>query len=98
MKDTTQNFKISITISEFGNLAKFYKTYAKGNREIIVENIEFEGTDEQHNTGLLIETITCKPSKLKEQVKKFVNKNYLEQESFSVKNEKGKEIMQEKDL
>jgi len=98
MKDTTQNFKILITISEFGNLAKFYKTYAKGNREIIVENIEFEGTDEQHNTGLLEETITCKPSELKEKIQEFVNKNSFRQECFSVTNEKGKEVMQEGDL
>jgi len=98
MEDTIQNFKISITISEFGNLAKFYKTYAKGNREIVVENIEFEGEDEQHNTGSLIETITCKPSQLKYKVQNFVNDNHLNQECFSVKNNKGKEVMQEGDL
>lgn len=93
-----EKFKISITVSEFGNLAKFYKTYAKGNRQIIVEDIEMEGEEDQHNTGLLIDTIVCYPTLLKEKVQKYVVDNSLQQECFSVTNSKGKEVMQEKDL
>lgn len=92
-------FTIGITISEFGNLAKFYKTFAKKNRIIIVENVEFEGTSEQHNTGIMQDKIVCKLSELKEKVKDYVYKNSLEQESFNICREDSKKvIMTEDDL
>lgn len=92
-------YKIAITISEFGNLAKFYKTYAKKNRIITVENVEFEGTSEQHNTGILEDSIVCEKSELKEKVKEFIHKNSLYQECFSIREEgKKKVIMTETDL
>lgn len=92
-------FKIAITISEFGNLAKFYKTYAKGNREIIVEQIEFEGSNEQHNSGLMIDSIVCTRENLLVEVTKFVDKNFLRGESFNITEEGDKKvIMTEMDL
>ena len=94
-----KTFIISITISEFGNLAKFYKTYAKGNIIIEVEGVEFEGTDEQHNTGIMTDKIVCKENKLKEKIKSFIYKNGLFGECFSIKEEGNKKvIMTEDDL
>ncbi len=94
-----KTFKIAITISEFGNLAKFYKTYAKGNREIIVEQIEFEGSPDQHNTGLMTDIIVCKRENLIAEVKKFIAKTFLWGESFNITEEgKKKVIMTEVDL
>ena len=97
---TLATFIISITISEFGNLAKFYKTYAKGNREIIVDGIEYEGTDEQHNTGLLIDKLVCTVedkknfhSVLTAKVKEFLDKNSLHQECFAITLEGSKKVL-----
>jgi len=99
MKKKKLEYIISITISGFGNLAKFYKTYSKGNRVIEVENVEHENTKDQHNTGIMIESIICSKEKLHTKVTKFVDKNYLRGECFSVR-EKGKKkvIMTEEDF
>lgn len=99
MKDTTKVFRIHITISQFGTLAKFYKTYAKKNREIIVEQIDFRDTDEQHVSGLMMDEIVCKPSQLKDKVEDFIHKNSLEQECFSIySGNSKKEILTEDDF
>ncbi len=93
MKDTTKTFVIAITISEFGTLAKFYKTYAKKNREIIVEQVEFKGTSEQHVTGIMMDEIVCKRSELKDKVMAFIDKNSLYQECFNVTEEGKKKVI-----
>ena len=88
-----ETFKIGITISEFGNLKKFYKTFAKGNRIIEVGQVEFEGTDEQHNSGIMTDTIICDPNNLENAVRNFVVKNGLEQECFSVRKEGSEKVI-----
>ena len=97
--DIKKTFKIAITISEFGNLAKLYKTFAKGNRLIEVENIEFEGSADQHNTGIMTDTIVCLPENLLVEATKFVDKNFLRGESFNITEDgKKKVIMTEMDF
>ena len=99
MKDTTKTFVIKITIAQFGTLAKFYKTYAKKNREIIVEQVDDKDTDEQHVSGIMIDEIICKRSELKDKVMAFIDKNSLYQECFDVNEEgKKKSILSETDL
>jgi hypothetical protein len=100
IKEYIATFLIAITCSEFGNLQKFYKTYAKGNREIIIEGIEYEGTDEQHNTGLIIDKFTFKVRKdnnyypdLQKAVEDFLDKNNLHQECFSITREGSKKVL-----
>jgi len=93
MKDVKQIYKIAITIAEFGSLAKFYKTYAKGNREIVVENVEYEGHPDQHNTGIMKDTIICSAHKLKREVKKFIDKNSLQGEFFSITKKGSKKVL-----
>ena len=96
MKNT---FKIAITISQFGTLAKFYKTFAKKNREIIVEHVDDADTDEQHVAGIMYDKIVCEKSELKEKVQAYINKNYLYQECFDITEDgKKKTIMSETDL
>lgn len=95
--DIKKTFKIAITISEFGNLAKFYKTFSKGNREIIVEQIEFEDTDEQHNTGILTDSIVCTRKNLLVEVKKFIDKNFLWGECFSITEKGSKKVIATED-
>ena len=99
-KDYIITFLITITCSEFGNLQKFYKTYAKGNREIIIEGIEYEGTDEQHNTGLIIDKFTFKVKasnnyypELQKSVENFLDKNSLHGECFSIIKEGSKKVL-----
>jgi len=99
--DKTETFEIKITASEFGNLAKFYKRFAKGNRLIEIESIEFEGTPDQHNTAILTDNIVCTENELKEKVKQYISKNSLQGESFDVyRINKGKRvsILDEDDL
>lgn len=99
-KKQTIEFKIAITCSEFGNLAKFYKRFAKGNREIQVEQIEFEGHPDQHNTGILVDKFTfpVRADKnyypvLQEAVENFLDKNNLHGESFNITQEGGKKVL-----
>lgn len=94
-----KTFKIAITISEFGNLAKFYKTYAKNNRLIEINEIEFEGTEDQHNAGIMTDTIVCTKENLLVEVTKFVDKNFLRGECFNITEDgKKKTIMTEADF
>jgi hypothetical protein len=93
-----QTYIIAITISCFGNLKNFYKTFAKGNREVILESIEFEGEPDQHNTGILKEKFVCTQSELKNRIRKYIDENSFRGESFSIKNEKGKEVMTEDNM
>lgn len=94
-----ETFLISITISEFGNLSKFYRRYCKGNREIFVEQIEFKGTDEQHNSGYMIDEIICTERELKDKVKSYIYSNCLIGESFDVRREGSKKsILTESDI
>lgn len=96
----TKTFEIAITIAEFGNLAKFYKTFAKGNREIIVEGVEFEGHPDQHNTGILKEKFVCTIKKgqtdhevLAAKVEDFLDKNNLHGEFFSIRKEGSRKVL-----
>jgi len=100
MKKTTIQLSIAITCSEFGNLAKFYKTYAKGNREIIVEGVEFEGHPDQHNYGLIKErfVLNVKDKKniypeLSAHIENYLDKNSLHGESFSITKEGNKKVL-----
>jgi hypothetical protein len=88
---TKIELKIAITCSQFGNLAKFYRTYAKGNREITVEGVEYAGQPDQHNYGLIEEnfTIEAKDKKniypeLQKYVENFLDKSGLHGEAFSI--------------
>jgi len=88
---TTIEFKIAITCAYFGNLATFYKAFAKGNREITVEGVEFVGQPDQHNYGLIEENFTIKVkdkknfySELQEYVENYLDKNSLHGECFSI--------------
>jgi hypothetical protein len=101
-----KKYTIAITISVLGNLAKFYKTYAKDNREIILENIEFKGKPDQHNTGILKQEIVCTIKKgqteyqaLQAEVEDFLDKNELHGEFFSIyKVGRKKELFTEDDF
>lgn len=93
MKEVKQIYKITITISCFGNLEKFYKTFAKGNKEIVLENIEFKGQPDQHNTGFMKDTIICSAHNLKKEVKKFIDKNSLKGEFFYVTKKGSKKVL-----
>lgn len=95
-----QTYIISITIGCFGNLKNFYKTFAKGNREVILENIEYEGEPDQHNTGILKEKFTCTINKgqsehkaLQSRVENFLDKSNLHGEFFSIRKEGSKKVL-----
>jgi hypothetical protein len=88
---TTIELKIAITCAYFGNLATFYKAFAKGNREITVEGVEFVGQPDQHNYGLIEENFTIKVKdkknfypELQEYVENYLDKNSLHGECFSI--------------
>jgi hypothetical protein len=95
-----QTYIISITIGCFGNLKTFYKTFAKGNREVILENIEFKGSPDQHNTGILKEELVCSIKEgqsehkaLQSKVENFLDKNNLHGEFFSIRKEGSKKVL-----
>ena len=106
MKKNMVQLEIAITISEFGSLKKFYKTFAKGNREIIVENIEFEGHPDQHNSGVLREKFELRVKNKKKiypelsaHVENFLDKNNLHGECFSIRDlDTNKELFTEDDF
>jgi hypothetical protein len=103
---TKIELKIAITCSEFGTLEKFYKTYAKNNRIITVEGVEYEGEPDQHNYGLIEEnfTIEVKDKKkiypeLQEYIENYLDKNSLHGECFSITKDGGKkELFTEDDF
>lgn len=100
MKTKVVTFLIAISCSEFGNLAKFYKRFAKGNRIIEVESVEFEGDPDQHNTGILTDkfVFSKKPDdnyypELQKAVENFLDKNSLHGECFSITKEGSKKVL-----
>jgi hypothetical protein len=101
--NVTFDYEIRITFSEFGKLSKVYKKFAKDNRKVIIEIIEYEDTEEQHNSGLLIDTIKCIDNSigtLRKMVSKYISDNSLHQECFGIydKNDLNKELYTENTL
>jgi hypothetical protein len=92
-------FSIGITISGFGTLEEFYKQFAKGNRLISVDDVEFEGTAEQHNVGTMTDSIICNEENLKDKVREYITESDLDDEYFSVtKKGRKKVILTEDDI
>ena len=76
-----------ITFSDFGTREKIYKNFSKNNREIIIEQVDDEDTDEHHVSGVLVDIITCKSSSKKDiatEVEKFIEDNSLFQQCFGI--------------
>ena len=93
-----KKYTLTITASCFGNREIFYKNFAKNNRYVYVENVEFENTNEQHNSGYIIEDFETDNLKLF-MMNYFKNNENLSIEYFSVR-EKGQDtvILTEEDL
>lgn len=83
-----KQFIVQCTVACFGTLEKFYKEFAKGNRRVFLEDIEFEGEeefdkDEQHNTGIIRETLTVE-NDIVSTLRNWINLNNLERECFGI--------------
>lgn len=81
-----KTYQIEVTISGNYNCAKFYKKFAKNNRIININHIEFENTDEQHISGFFSEFFKCDEKKLLVFVSNYIKKNNLVGECFDVCN------------
>ena len=80
---------IVITFGAFGTREDIYKTFSRVNREIIIENIEYPNTEDQHITGVLVDEIICESKDKKDiqiSVEKFINDNdfLLSQECYGI--------------
>ena len=80
-----KKYTITITASCYGTREEFYSEFSRGNREVIIENTDFEGEEEQHNSGYIVEDFETDKS-LKDFMKNYFLENlYLEIEYFSIR-------------
>lgn len=93
-----KKYTLTITASCFGSIETFYKMFAKDNRYLYIEDVEFENTNEQHNSGYIIEDFETDNLELF-MINYLKNNENLLIEYFSVR-EKGQDmvILTEDDL
>lgn len=71
-----KKYKLAITFSGFGTEEEVLKMFAGKNRELIIDNSENVGIeDEEHHTGIIYETIET------DNFKSFMT-NYIQENSY----------------
>jgi hypothetical protein len=94
------NYKISITQADFLSPEQFIKTHTKDNIEVVVEDVEFEGTEDVHTSGYTVRTLLSSDfNSLSDEIEGIFNTEYLRGECFGVYLKNGtKEVFTEMDF
>lgn len=97
--DGNMEYTLSITASCNGTREEFYLEFSKDNREVVIGNVCFEGGQDQHNSGYIVEDFETEYP-LKDYMKRYLEiNNNLAIEYFSIR-EKGRDkvIFTEEDM